>query len=229
MNKIFKLKSIITQTYFIVFVSFLMGVIITFIWISSENKWEKFLRNSYSSGISLYNNIKFQNKIDNKIKIKKIDVNDEVISKEQLDYHSEIPLPYKLTTLSISDYGQKSEIQEKIILHLLSKKLRYPISKIEPFNNLAVEQQLGKVIELVANYCTNPIIFIKINQGFWYRVDGNNVWGCKTAPNDYRMLSIILLVITFFSIFFLIRNTELKFNNFILNLKNNLKSRKGTM
>jgi len=229
MNKIFKLKSIITQTYFIVFVSFLMGVIITFIWISSENKWEKFLRNSYSSGISLYNNIKFQNKIDNKIKIKKIDVNDEVISKEQLDYHSEIPLPYKLTTLSISDYGQKSEIQEKIILHLLSKKLRYPISKIEPFNNLAVEQQLGKVIELVANYCTNPIIFIKINQGFWYRIDGNNVWGCKTAPNDNRMLSIILSVITLFSIFFLIRNNELKFNNFILNLKNNLKSKKYNM
>ena len=229
MNKIFKLKSIITQTYFIVFVSFLMGVIITFIWISSENKWEKFLRNSYSSGISLYNNIKFQNKIDNKIKIKKIDVNDEVISKEQLDYHSEIPLPYKLTTLSISDYGQKSEIQEKIILHLLSKKLRYPISKIEPFNNLAVEQQLGKVIELVANYCANPIIFIKINQGFWYRIDGNNVWGCKTAPNDNRMLSIILSVITLFSIFFLIRNNELKFNNFILNLKNNLKSKKYNM
>jgi len=224
MNKIFKLKSIITQTYFIVFVSFLMGVIITFIWISSENKWEKFLRNSYSAGISLYYNIKFQNKIDNKIKIKKIDVNDEVISKEQLDYHSDIPLPYKLTTLSISDNGQKSEIQEKIILHLLSQKLRYPISKIEPFNNLAVEQQLGKVIELVANYCTNPIIFIKINQGFWYRIDGNNVWGCKTAPNDNRMLSIILLVITLFSIFFLIRNNELKFNNFILNLKNNLKS-----
>jgi len=229
MNKIFKLKSIITQTYFIVFVSFLMGVIITFIWISSENKWEKFLRNSYSAGISLYNNIKFQNKIDNKIKIKKIDVNDEVISKEQLDYHSEITLPYKLTTLSISDYGQKSEIQEKIILHLLSKKLRYPISKIEPFNNLAVEQQLGKVIELVANYCTNPILFIKINQGFWYRIDGNNVWGCKTAPNDNRMLSIILSVITLFSIFFLIRNNELKFNNFILNLKNNLKSKKYNM
>jgi hypothetical protein len=134
------------------------------------------------AGISLYYNIKFQNKIDNKIKIKKIDVNDEVISKEQLDYHSEIPLPYKLTTLSISDNGQKSEIQEKIILHLLSQKLRYPISKIEPFKDLAVEQQLGKVIELVANYCTNPIFFIKINQGFWYRVDGNNVWGCKTAP-----------------------------------------------
>jgi signal transduction histidine kinase len=51
----------------------------------------------------------------------------------------------------------------------------------------------------------------------------------RQHPNDNRMLSIILSVITLFSIFFLIRNNELKFNNFILNLKNNLKSRKGNM
>jgi signal transduction histidine kinase len=229
MTKLFKWKSIITQTYLLVFLSFFVGIFTTFIWVSSENNWEKFLNNSYNAGISLYNNIKYKNKIDEKIKITKINVNDEVISREQLDYYSDFSIPYKLTTVSILDDGKNSKQQEKIILHLVSEKLKYPISKIQPFNNLAVEQQLGKVIELVANYCTNPILFIKINQSFWYRVDGNLIWGCEVAPADNRMLSAIFLLITISLIFFLIRDNQLTFDNFIINLKNNLRTRKDNM
>ena len=99
MTKLFKWKSIITQTYLLVFLSFFVGIFTTFIWVSSENNWEKFLNNSYNAGISLYNNIKYKNKIDEKIKITKINVNDEVISREQLDYYSDFSIPYKLTTV----------------------------------------------------------------------------------------------------------------------------------
>ena len=106
---------------------------------------------------------------------------------------------------------EKNNQQEKIIVHLISEKLRYPISKITPFSNLGAEQQLGKVIELIANYCTNPILFIKINESFWYRVDGNDV-RCKVAPSDNRLLSIIFLFITIFLIYFLIRDNQIMFD-----------------
>ena len=229
MTKLFKWKSIITQIYILVFLSLFVGFFTTFIWVSSENKWKEFIKNSYHAGISLYNNIKYNNVIQEKIKITKINKSDEVISREELDYYSKIPVPNKLTTISIFDNRKKNNQQEKIIVHLISEKLRYPISKITPFSNLGAEQQLGKVIELIANYCTNPILFIKINESFWYRVDGNDVWGCKVAPSDNRLLSIIFLFITIFLIYFLIRDNQIMFDKFIINLKNNLRTSKGNM
>ncbi len=229
MTKLFKWKSIITQIYILVFLSLFVGFFTTFIWVSSENKWKEFIKNSYHAGISLYNNIKYNNVIEEKIKITKINKSDEVISREELDYYSKIPVPNKLTTISIFDNRKKNNQQEKIIVHLISEKLRYPISKITPFSNLGAEQQLGKVIELIANYCTNPILFIKINESFWYRVDGNDVWGCKVAPSDNRLLSIIFLFITIFLIYFLIRDNQIMFDKFIINLKNNLRTSKGNM
>lgn len=229
MTKLFKWKSIITQIYILAFLSLFVGFFTTFIWVSSENKWKEFIKNSYHAGISLYNNIKYNNVIQEKIKITKINKSDEVISREELDYYSKIPVPNKLTTISIFDNRKKNNQQEKIIVHLISEKLRYPISKITPFSNLGAEQQLGKVIELIANYCTNPILFIKINESFWYRVDGNDVWGCKVAPSDNRLLSIIFLFITIFLIYFLIRDNQIMFDKFIINLKNNLRTSKGNM
>ncbi len=229
MTKLFKWKSIITQIYILAFLSLFVGFFTTFIWVSSENNWKEFIKNSYHAGISLYNNIKYNNVIEEKIKITKINKSDEVISREELDYYSKIPVPNKLTTISIFDNRKKNNQQEKIIVHLISEKLRYPISKITPFSNLGAEQQLGKVIELIANYCTNPILFIKINESFWYRVDGNDVWGCKVAPSDNRLLSIIFLFITIFLIYFLIRDNQIMFDKFIINLKNNLRTSKGNM
>ena len=229
MTKLFKWKSIITQIYILAFLSLFVGFFTTFIWVSSENNWKEFIKNSYHAGISLYNNIKYNNVIQEKIKITKINKSDEVISREELDYYSKIPVPNKLTTISIFDNRKKNNQQEKIIVHLISEKLRYPISKITPFSNLGAEQQLGKVIELIANYCTNPILFIKINESFWYRVDGNDVWGCKVAPSDNRLLSIIFLFITIFLIYFLIRDNQIMFDKFIINLKNNLRTSKGNM
>ena len=229
MTKLFKWKSIITQIYILAFLSLFVGFFTTFIWVSSENNWKEFIKNSYHAGVSLYNNIKYNNVIEEKIKITKINKSDEVISREELDYYSKIPVPNKLTTISIFDNRKKNNQQEKIIVHLISEKLRYPISKITPFSNLGAEQQLGKVIELIANYCTNPILFIKINESFWYRVDGNDVWGCKVAPSDNRLLSIIFLFITIFLIYFLIRDNQIMFDKFIINLKNNLRTSKGNM
>ena len=229
MTKLFKWKSIITQIYILAFISLFVGFFTTFIWVSSENNWKEFIKNSYHAGISLYNNIKYNNVIQEKIKITKINKSDEVISREELDYYSKIPVPNKLTTISIFDNRKKNNQQEKIIVHLISEKLRYPISKITPFSNLGAEQQLGKVIELIANYCTNPILFIKINESFWYRVDGNDVWGCKVSPSDNRLLSIMFLFITIFLIFFLIRDNQIMFDEFIINLKSNLRTSKGNM
>ena len=42
MGKLSKFNSVTNQTYFLVIISFIVGIITTAIWVSSENKWKSF-------------------------------------------------------------------------------------------------------------------------------------------------------------------------------------------
>ena len=83
MNNFFKLNSLINQTYFLVFISILVGATTSFIWVTSNNQWNIFLNNAYNSGISIYNTIKYNNDLNAKIAIKKLDNNNDLISRER--------------------------------------------------------------------------------------------------------------------------------------------------
>ena len=108
---------------------------------------------------------------------------EDLIPENKLQFYSKIPSPVKITTLSILESDRVLTQASRVSLHIVSSKLKYPVAKIKSFQNLNSDEQLGKVIELISNYCTNPILFIKFDQGNWYRVDGNEVWGCNAAPS----------------------------------------------
>ena len=229
MNKFQKINSITNQIYFLVTSSFFIGIIFTYIWSSSNHEWKFFLKNSYHSGVSIYSSIKYGINLDNKIKIEKLEFNEEFIPENKLQFYSKIPFPVKITTLSILENDRELTQASRLSLHIVSSKLKYPVAKIKSFQNLNSEEQLGKVTELISNYCTNPILFIKIDQGSWYRIDGNEVWGCKVSPKDNRLIAILFLIIFSLFIFYFIRENDAKFYDFVLNLKNNLKTNKNSM
>ena len=229
MNKFQKINSITNQIYFLVTSSFFIGIIFTYMWSSSNHEWKFFLKNSYHSGVSIYSSIKYGINLDNKIKIEKLEFNEEFIPENKLKFYSKIPFPVKITTLSILESDRELTQASRLSLHIVSSKLKYPVAKIKSFQNLNSEEQLGKVTELISNYCTNPILFIKIDQGSWYRIDGNEVWGCKVSPKDNRLIAILFLIIFSLFIFYFIRENDAKFYDFVLNLKNNLKTNKNSM
>ena len=229
MNKFQKINSITNQIYFLVTSSFFIGIIFTYMWSSSNHEWKFFLKNSYHSGVSIYSSIKYGINLDNKIKIEKLEFNEEFIPENKLQFYSKIPFPVKITTLSILESDRELTQASRLSLHIVSSKLKYPVAKIKSFQNLNSEEQLGKVTELISNYCTNPILFIKIDQGSWYRIDGNEVWGCKVSPKDNRLIAILFLIIFSLFIFYFIRENDAKFYDFVLNLKNNLKTNKNSM
>ena len=111
MNKFFKLNSLINQTYFLVFISILVGAITSFIWVTSNNQWNIFLNNAYNSGISIYNTIKYNNDLNAKIKIKKLDNNNDLIGRNELEQYYINTSPFKVTTLSISNDKKNSKDQ----------------------------------------------------------------------------------------------------------------------
>ena len=229
MSKFRKINSITNQIYFLVISSSLIGIIFTYIWTSSNHEWQFFLKNSYNTGVSIYNSIKYKINVDEKIKIEKLELKEDLIPENKLQFYSKIPSPVKITTLSILESERVLTQASRVSLHIVSSKLKYPVAKIKSFQNLNSDEQLGKVIELISIYCTNPILFIKFDQGNWYRVDGNEVWGCNAAPKDNRLIAILFLIIFSLFIFYFIRENDSKFYDFVLNLKNNLKTNKNSM
>ena len=86
MNKFQKINSITNQIYFLVTSSFFIGIIFTYMWSSSNHEWKFFLKNSYHSGVSIYSSIKYGINLDNKIKIEKLEFNEEFIQKINFNY-----------------------------------------------------------------------------------------------------------------------------------------------
>ena len=85
----------------------------------------------------------------------------------------------------------------KTSIHVVSPKLKYPIAELKNFNQNNLQMQLGKVTELLAKYCSNSLLFIKIDNSNWYKVNGNDIWACDEAPYDYRLTSIIIFLVSF--------------------------------
>ena len=65
------------------------------------------------------------------------------------------------------------------------------------------KKKFGDVTRLLASYCSEPIVYLNYGDGNWFRVDGNKIWGCKVAPTDRRLLSILLIFISLVILFFI--------------------------
>ena len=62
-------------------------------------------------------------------------------------------------------------------------------------SNNTPSKQLGEVIKLIANYCSDTVLFINNSKGNWKIIDGNSIWNCSAVPSDYRILSVFLILI----------------------------------
>ena len=137
MSKFHKINSITNQIYFLVISSSLIGIIFTYIWTSSNHEWQFFLKNSYNTGVSIYNSIKYKINVDEKIKIEKLDLKEDLIPENKLQFYSKIPSPVKITTLSILESERVLTQASRVSLHIVSSKLKYPVAKIKSFQNFS--------------------------------------------------------------------------------------------
>ena len=82
-----------------------------------------------------------------------------------------------------------------IYIFIVSNKIKYPISKLSNQSNNTPSKQLGEVIKLIANYCSDTVLFINNSKGNWKIINGNSIWNCSAVPSDYRILSVFLILI----------------------------------
>ena len=164
----------------------IIGIFATYLWLNSIYNWERHLNKAYVTGELLYESIK-----DNTISPTGIiiqdyygDTSNKVSIKTLLQYYK-IPKPNIITTVPVN----------KMNLFIVSKKLKYPISKLRKNSSNSPSHQLGEIIKLITNYCGETIIFVSNSNNEWKIINGNSIWSCEAAPSDYRIAAGLLILI----------------------------------
>ena len=223
-------KEIITynnQLILFILFSFFMGITSTYLWISSDNNWDLYLNKAYNYGVTIHNNVTYG--FINQNNIEKLDLSDEYLSNDMILKIVNLPSQNQITSFSIFDDNKIIRQKIKTSVHIASPKIKYPIAELQNFNSNNSQISLAKVTKLLAKYCSNALLFVKIDKSNWYKVSGNNIWNCNEAPNDHRLLSIIILILSTLILFFYVRENKINHLNFIDNIKNNLGTNKDSI
>lgn len=108
---------------------------------------------------------------------------------------TDIPTPARTTAMSIIIHEAGSLTGARLQLHIVSADIQYPVAKLDTGTSARPAAQLASLTRLLASYCSNPVLFARLEQGNWQRIDGPEIWGCAAIPNDYRLVAVALFVL----------------------------------
>ena len=228
----FNLREIISynnQLILFILFSFLIGTTSTYLWISSNNNWSIYLKKAYDFGVNIHNDISYGYKSINNEEFQELNFLHDQLSTEEILKNVNFPSQNLITSFSMLNENKLLNKTIKTSIHIVSPKLKYPIAELKNFNQNNPQMQLGKVTELLAKYCSNSLLFIKIDKSKWYKVNGDDIWTCNEAPYDYRLTSIIIFLVSFLILSLYVRENKIKHLDFIKNLKNNLGTKKDAI
>lgn len=213
--------SLRTLSFFWVGLALIIGVLASFFWVQSNRLWDRHLANAYVAGIETYHALLSQSDIRGVTITHLNPADSDQAIQGNFTAISGVAKPSYLTLLTLKDTPRDGalEIRSEIQIAVVSDQLTYPISELQLAKQEPAAYQFGALAQLIATYCSNPIIFARVDQLAWVRVDGTAVWGCAAAPADRRLLVAIVSAILISILVTHIANTTDAFGYFARALK----------
>jgi signal transduction histidine kinase len=179
-----------------------IGMISVLIWTSSNRAWDNYLTQSYQTGYELYATLTENAPPPNGVTVSSL---------------TTLPTAQKTTYTTIVSIlpRQATPIQgAPLQLTVQSTSLKYPIADLVQQPSASPPQQLGSVMRFLSGFCSDPILYVQNPDQTWLRVDGSQVWSCDSAPNDYRLLAMAILLIGIMIVMVQIDETSKMFSRF---------------
>jgi len=213
--------SLRTLSFFWVGLALIIGVLASFFWVQSNRLWDRHLANAYVAGIETYHALLSQSDIRGVTITHLNPADSDQAIQGNFTAISGVARPSYPTLLTLKDTPRDGalEIRSEIQIAVVSDQLTYPISELQLAKQEPAAYQFGALTQLIATYCSNPIIFARVDQHAWVRVDGTAVWGCAAAPADRRLLVAIVSAILISILVTHIANTTDAFGYFARALK----------
>ncbi|MGB0169483.1 MAG: sensor histidine kinase, partial [Paracoccaceae bacterium] len=166
------------------------------IWMHSHAAWQSHLQRAFNSGLRLSDILREQASPPSDLEITQLKPNDILIAnKGKFGLLTDQSATPYVTVFSLKVSGPKLRTQETLSLAIVSSDLQYPVREIAKTKDGSAAVALGDVTRLLASYCSDPILFARYQDGYWYKIDGSKVWGCDAAPTDRRPHAVLLALL----------------------------------
>ncbi len=210
-----------TLGFVLILASSTAAVAACWMWFSSVRAWQNHLTDSFVAGVSLYEAIRTGTEGPPGITVSDLASSDMALAdKGDFSHLSNIPIPAFVTNVSIIGPSRDPLTGEVLFIGIVSDKMQYAVSELVSNEGQPAAQKFGNVTRLLATYCSDPILFTRIGDGNWQRVDGRQVWGCNAAPRDLRLLAALLSLAVLAVLATLVLDTSSYFDRFARALRN---------
>ena len=201
--------------------SFGVGLAATATWMHSTAQWDRHLQKSYIAGLGLFETLEGNSPAPQGISTTTLTgPMGQIASAGHFSKLPGVVASDFVTILSLRTGGKQNISENKLSLALISSDLIYPIAKLGQEEPRVTSGKLADVTQMLASYCSNPIIFAQYQDDPWLRIDGNQIWGCEAAPLDLRLGILIFTAIAIGILMSFIIATCGSFQNFAKTLSN---------
>ncbi|WP_282022098.1 sensor histidine kinase [Ruegeria faecimaris] len=195
--------------------AFTSGLLAAGLWFASARAWQEFQTRAYVAGFAVYEDLRIGKSPPSGISIVPLPPKAASLADagqfEQLPGFSDRSF---VTNLSILTDSSAPVSGRELTLAVMSDRLVYPVSDILSGIDQTGPEKMGNLTRLLATYCSEPILIARYGRGAWQQVDGTDIWGCRAAPTDLRLPTILVAIVALAVILTSVGNVSDSFTRF---------------
>lgn len=177
--------------------AFLSGLTSAGLWMQSDAAWERHLSRSYYTGKALFVTLTAGGNAPSGVAIETLSPPDQLLAAEAAFTRiGDVPRPALVTNVTIQQPATAGQPGHALTLAVVAAELRYPLAKISFTDNTGAAETLGALTRIMASHCSDPVIFVSVDDQPWQRIDGTAIWGCAVAPADHRLIAALLAIVS---------------------------------
>ncbi|RJL04088.1 sensor histidine kinase [Paracoccus aestuarii] len=166
-----------------VVLAMLAGGAAVWLWMSSNAAWRAHLDQAYIAGLALHDSVENGSMLPPGIRM---------IPQAAAP---DLPSGWRQTLLTLTGGGRPDLTRgRRIQIRILSPDIQYPVAGVQSFGGGSQAAGMASVTRALAQYCSQPRLYVQSGDGPWLAVDGSQVWGCDAAPADRRLWAAGLAV-----------------------------------
>lgn len=152
------------------------------VWTASDAAWRAHLARAYVAGLALHDGLLNGGALP------------EGLSVTQLPGEPGLPPGWRETRISLT--GGRPDVTQgaRLSVRIQSPDIQYPAAEVQSFGGGSQAAGLASVTRALARFCSDPRLFVQLDDGIWTRIDGAPVWGCDAAPSDRRLLAAAIVI-----------------------------------
>lgn len=199
----------------LVVIAFALGLLASGIWFQSNARWDAHLDRAKFAGALLYDTLQAGSEPPHNVSVVALSQKDQMLANDgRFEVLSSAPQPALVTNLSIRSNDTFEITSELLNLAILSPDLRYPLASVSVRPDQPPGETLAALTQLMASYCSEPVMIAKAVDTPWVIVNGSTIWSCSAAPGDYRLLAAFLAFVSISILVTLVLNSSAQFSEF---------------